>query len=235
MRPDGPARRSLIAAADPFPDDPKVSVDAIDEAAGPVDWDKYALVIWAGVLPAGEVAEQLDIYVKSGGALICFPPGEESGSAFESVSWGAEKVFGTPLNVTHWDAQDSPLANAESGSPLALSTLRIQRARPITSGGGIRAVFGDNQAFLTEREIGKGRVYFCSTLPQPDWSNLGDGQVLVPMLQRILQLGARRFAAGSFLAAGDASLLADPDGWISLDAPGKDVRTQAGFIGGERG
>ena len=60
----------------------------------------------------------------------------------------------------------------------------------ILSGGEIRAATGDNQPILTERVLGKGRLWFCATLPDPQWSSLGDGRVLVPMLQRMLQQGA---------------------------------------------
>jgi hypothetical protein len=133
------------------------------------------------------------------------------------------------FRVTHWDVQDGPLANSDSGTPLALPGLQIARAKAIASGGDIRAVFGDNRPFLTERVLSKGHVYFCATLPQPNWSTLDDGRVLVPMLQRILQEGSKRFAAGSFLDAGDATLIENPSGWTSLDSSTpRDVRSQAG-------
>jgi hypothetical protein len=49
------------------------------------------------------------------------------------------------------------------------------------------------------------------------------------MLQRILQEGAKRFAAGTFLDAGDASLIENAAGWTSLEPPPpRDVRSQAG-------
>jgi hypothetical protein len=230
--PDDASRRCLQAAADPFPDDPKLSCDAMEQAAADTDWDKYALVIWSAPLPGGDVAKRLEEYVRSGGALIFFPSGVAGGNAFATASFGEALTSeaGKPFNVIHWDAQDGPLADSESGTPLAVSSLAILRAAPIASGGDVRALFGDNHPFLTERVLGAGHLYFCATLPQPDWSTLGDGRVLVPMLQRILQQGANRFAAGSFIDAGDAFLIDNPSGWMSLDAPGqtKDVRSQVG-------
>ena len=133
------------------------------------------------------------------------------------------------MRVIHWDAQEGPLADSVSGEPLALPALEISRARGINSTGEVRAVLGSNQPFLTAQVLGKGRVYFCATRPQQDWSTLADGRVLVPMLQRMLQEGGKRFDAGSFLDAGDASLIDNPAGWTALDTPGpRDIRSQAG-------
>jgi hypothetical protein len=229
--PDDATRHCLASAADPFPDDPKLSCDVMDQPGAEIDWDKYALVVWDAPLPTGDVAKKLQHFAETGGALIFFPTDAADGNAFLSTSWGEEKMTpaGQPSRVTHWDAQDGPLADSESGTPLALPTLQVLRAKAISSGGEIRAVFGDNHPFLTERGQGKGRVYFCATLPQADRSTLDDGRVLVPMLQRMLQEGAKRFAAGSFLDAGDASLIENGSGWTSLDSPApRDIRSQAG-------
>jgi len=228
--PDDASRRCVAAAADPFPNDPKLSCDTIEQPGPVTEWDKYALVIWHAPLPAGDMARRLQQYVEAGGALVFFPAAEGGGNTFATVSWGEGITSGAqPLRVVHWDTQDGPLADTESGTPLALPALQVLRAKTISSGGNIRAVFGDNRPFLTERLVGKGRVYFCATLPQSDWSSLDDGRVLVPMLQRILQQGAKRFAAGTFVDAGDASLIENPTGWTSLDpAPPRNVRSQAG-------
>jgi hypothetical protein len=231
IAPDDASRRCLASAADPFPDDPKLSCDVMEQPGAEIDWDKYAVVVWHAPLPTGDVAKKLQHFAETGGALIFFPTGAADGNAFLSTSWGDTKTapVGQPFRVTHWDAHDGPLADSESGTPLALPTLQAVRAKPISSGGEVRAVFGDNQPFLTERVQGKGGVYFCATLPQPDWATLDDGRVLVPMLQRILQEGAKRFAAGSFLDAGDASLIDSAGGWTSLDSPApRDIRSLAG-------
>jgi hypothetical protein len=231
--PDDDGRRSLAAAADPFPNDPKIACDTMEQPAPGIDWDKYALVIWTAPLPAGEIAARLRQFAQSGGALIFFPSNSSTTTAaFAGISFDppAPAPPGQPLRVIRWDAHDGPLADSESGAPLALPALQIFRARPIAAPtGDVRALFGDNRPFLTELGLGDGRVYFCATLPTPGWSTLDDGRVLVPLLQRILQTGSRRFAAGSFLEAGDASLIDDPAGWTSLDsATPRDIRSQAG-------
>ncbi len=222
--PDDPARRCLTVAAAPFPNDPKLQCDLIDHPVTSVDWDQYALVIWTAPLPKADAAAPLRHFVESGGSLIFFPSASSvpsSANTFFPTSFGSPRTApaAQPLRVTHWDTQNGPLANSKSGAPLALPSLRILRAAPITSGGDIRASFGDNEGFLTERVSGKGHVYFCATLPRPDWSTLDDGRVLVPMIERILDEGAKRFTAGSFLDAGDASLIDNATGWINLDSP----------------
>jgi len=227
--PDDASRRCLLAAADPFPDDPKLSCDAMERPASDMEWNKYALVIWSAPLPVGGVAEQLRHFAEAGGAVIFFPSPAADGNSFATAAWGEAKSAPEPYRVTHWDEQDGPLADSEAGTPLALPALEVLRSKAISSGGEIRAVFGDNRAFLTERVLGKGRVYFCATLPRADWSTLDDGRVLVPMLQRILQEGAGRFAAGSFVEAGDASLLENGGGWRCIDPQEPlDIRSQAG-------
>ncbi|HEX4084433.1 MAG TPA: hypothetical protein VHY22_05970, partial [Chthoniobacteraceae bacterium] len=228
--PDDAVRRVLTAAADPFPDDPKLSCDTMDAPGSGMEWDKYALIVWSAPLPTGDAARQLEKFAAAGGAVIFFPTGGADGNSFAAASWGDVRSAGaTPFRVTHWDAQEGPLADSESGEPLALPALEISRARVINSGGEVRAVLGSNQPFLTAQVLGKGHVYFCATLPRRDWSTLEDGSVLVPMLQRMLQEGGKRFTAGSFLDAGDASLIDNPGGWTCLNAPGpRDIRSQAG-------
>ena len=41
------------------------------------------------------------------------------------------------------------------------------------------------ESFFRRKTIGQGVVYSFSTLPNRDWSNLGEGFVLVPLLIRI--------------------------------------------------
>jgi hypothetical protein len=229
--PDDASRASLAAAADPFPSDASISCDAMDHATENMDWDKYAAVIWESPLPAAPAASRLEALAKAGGSVIFFPTGTPDPSSFLGGGWGqrVDATAGNPLPVQHWDQHDGPLADSESGTPLALPQLQILRAQPPLSAGEIRAAIGDNEALLTERIVGRGRVYFCATLPRGDWSSLGDGDVLVPMLQRIIAQGAARFSAASYMDAGDPVLLQDPAGWISLDGTAqRDVRTQAG-------
>jgi hypothetical protein len=236
--PDDASRASLAAAADPFPADASLSCDVMDHIPATLEWAKYAAVVWSDPLPTGEVASRLEAYARTGGAVIFFPAVAPDSNSFLGAAWGQrmDATAGSVLRVTHWDQHDGPLADAEAGTPLALPALQILRAEPLVSGGDVRAAIADDEPLLTERITGRGRIYFCGTLPRQDWSNLGDGDVLVPMLQRIVAQGAARFSAASALDAGDAALLQDPAGWISVDgASSRDIRFQAGiYRKGER-
>jgi hypothetical protein len=204
----------------------------MDRLRAAIDWDQYTAVIWAAPLPTGEAASRLEAYARSGGAVIFFPGAAPDINSFLGAAWGprADAPAGGALRVTHWDQHDGPLADAEAGTPLAVPALQILRAEPVLSGGDVRAALADDQPLLTERITGHGRVYFCGTLPRADWSTLGDGDVLVPMLQRIIAQGAARFSSASTLDAGDAALLQDAAGWIDIDGtPPRDVRSQAGI------
>ena len=47
--------------------------------------------------------------------------------------------------------------------------------------------FSDGTAFLTQQVLGKGFIYRFSTLPLKDYSNLEEGFVLVPIIERIFK------------------------------------------------
>src|SRR5207244_8756486 len=69
-----------------------------------------------------------------------------------------------------------------------------------------------------------------------DWSSLGQGPVLVPMMQRLLQMGSRRLQQTSFITCGELSPVEQGKQWVSVDsAAPKDIRVEAGvYRSGER-
>src|SRR4029079_5783891 len=79
-------------------------------------------------------------------------------------------------------------------------------------------------------------IYFCGSLPNRDWSSLGQGPVLVPMMQRLLQIGSQRLQQASFVACGELSLADQGKKWVPVDSIGrKDIRFDAGvYQSGER-
>jgi hypothetical protein len=98
------------------------------------------------------------------------------------------------------------------------------------------AAFDDGQALLVRQSLGQGEVYFCATLPLLAWSEMGDGLVVVPMLQRLLATGSRRLQRDSVaecgqIGAGDLQLE-----WTSIETGQRgDVQTQAGvYQSGDR-
>lgn len=224
---DGPAGLFLRYAAAPSGE----RCDVITGKTEGTDWLKYALVVWQAPLPAGKTAEQLRAFAQRGGVIIFYPPGASDSNSFAGAGWGNVETAGNdqPFHIVHWDQQEGPLAKTSEGLNLPLSALACQRRQDIVSGGESRAAFADSKPFLTERTAGSGRVFFCATSPDPEWSTLGDGRVLVPMLQRLLDLGGKRFSAASSFFAGDPTLAGNPGAWTSVVAPGKDVRFDAGI------
>jgi len=205
---DGPATARLRFAAAPDRTRADRVADLIPAAnAGSVAWKETALVIWTGPAPDEAVAKSLQGWVEGGGVLLCFPGGPDVTSGPLGVAWGSpeDAPKTAPFHVTTWDELDGPLARTDSGSPLPLAKLDIAR-RQIPSAGEtahVAAVFSDGRAFLISRQAGTGRVFACATMPDTDWSSLGDGFVLLPMVQRLLTLGGQRLAPPVMGIAGE--------------------------------
>jgi hypothetical protein len=177
----------------------------------------------------------LQDYAGSGGVVVFFPPGTADTNSFAGAGWGAveDAASEQPFTVFHWNEQDGPLAKSDEGLSLPVAGLAMLRRQAIVGGGEPLASFADSKPFLTGRALGRGGVFFCATLPNPQWSSLGDGRVLVPMLQRLEEQGGKRLSGAVSLDAGDPSLVENPAGWTSVDAPNKDVRFDAGIYRNE--
>ncbi|MEQ2009362.1 MAG: BatA domain-containing protein, partial [Limisphaerales bacterium] len=128
------------------------------------------------------------------------------------------------------ESAEAPAApNASPLLPFAFSLLA-------SASGTALASLADGSPLLTRRALGKGQFFFCATVPHDDWSTLGDGPVLVPMLQRLLQTGARRLNQETMVACGELSALDRAKQWTSADgSTGKNIALNAGiYRAGER-
>ena len=67
------------------------------------------------------------------------------------------------------------------------------------------ASFQDGIPLLARTAVGQGAAWFLATLPRPDWSSLADGNVLIPLVQRLLQSSARRQEKALFAVAGESN------------------------------
>ncbi len=168
-----------------------------------VEWKDYAAVLWQSKLPEGDTAKQLQAFVEMGGVVLFLPNGDAG--KFGDQGWG--ELQNAPADkdypVARWEERDGPLAKTDEGLSLPVNELIVIRRQSITGDAVPLATFSDGAALLTRRNVGKGQVFFCATLPNLDWSDLSDGGVLVPMLQRVVQAGGRRFTQGAQLACGD--------------------------------
>ena len=197
-----------------------------------------SLLIWQAPLPGGADAQRVQSFAASGGVVVFFPPGLPDARQFNGLGWGT--VQNAPdadgFRILRWDEDEGPLARSDAHASLPLAQTSFQRRQLISGQKNVLAAFDDGTAFLTRQTLGKGEVYFCSTLADPAWSSLGDGPVLVPMLQRMMQAGSRRVQQISSVACGELSLTDRKLPWVSVDsAAQKDIRTQAGvYRSGDR-
>jgi len=203
------------------------------------NWADKSLIAWTGPLPDEATTKRLKTFIEEGGAVIFFPPGRTDGSTFLGAGWGEiqnageEKTF----RIARWDEQDGPLMKTDEGLSLPVNELAVARRQQITGERTVLASFDDGTPLLVRRAVGKGQFFFCATLPLDEWSSLGDGSVLVPMMQRLLATGARRLNQDTMIAAGELSPADRARQWVSLDTTDKpkDIATQAGvYRSGDR-
>ena len=145
------------------------------------------ILIHQGEFDAGD-EEILQNFALNGGTLVLFPPESGKPSTSEFLSWGAlEKMEKDEyFQINGWRRDSGLLANSSDGNRLPLDRLDI-KVRRIPSQGQPLAYYSDGKPFLTSMTVGRGVVYAFSTLPIKSWSELDNGYVLVPALQRLIE------------------------------------------------
>ena len=170
-------------------------------------WKETALIVWLAPEPGEAIAKSLQAWIETGGVLLCFPPGGEAATGPLGLPWSATESAPTnaPFRVTAWDDLDGPLARTDNGSPLPLARLEVGRRQipAATKTTHVVAAFADGRPFLVGRKLGAGQIFACATLPDPEWSSLGESLVLLPMVQRLLALGGQRLAPPDMAVAGE--------------------------------
>ncbi|WP_411826209.1 BatA domain-containing protein [Luteolibacter sp. AS25] len=167
-----------------------------------------ALIIWAAPLPTGTNATILENFVNSGGQLVFLPDETESKSDFLGMEWEplelAEK--GKFFILQDWNQTDGPLRDGLDGTSIPAERLRaIKRAIPSGDATSLSR-WEDGEPFLTRKVVDQGIVWFLGSTPDYTWSNLGDADVLLPAIQRILTLGTDRFDASFLTEVGSDSV-----------------------------
>jgi hypothetical protein len=189
-----------------------------------------SLILWQEPLPSGAAADSLRQFAEEGGVVVFFAPGGVGAQTFNGARWGEvqETESDKGFQVLRWDQDQGPLARSDDRSSLPLSQVSFFKKQAISGAGNTVAAFEDGSPFLTRQTLGKGEIYFCASLPRDDWSSLGEGTIFVPMMQRLLQSGAKRLQQVSIVSCGELRPSDLAKQWVSVDAPGKDVRFQAG-------
>ena len=135
-----------------------------------------------------KVEKVLEEFVIKGGSLVLFPPEVTSSDGSKLLSWNSleEKLEDEIFQVSNWREDSGLLTNSSDGNRLPLDRLAIKRRRTPQQGETL-AYYSDGKPFLSCLTLGKGIVYFFSTLPLDSWSSMSDGYVLVPALQRLIE------------------------------------------------
>ena len=203
----------------------------------PADLRDATLVVWQAPLPEGEMANALRRFADEGGRVVFFPPGQPSTARFAGLGWGEKQTSDdTGFAVGRWDEDQGPLANTDEGLLLPLAKLGVRQRQLVVGQAAVLAAFDDAKALLVRQALGQGEVYFCTTLPLLAWSEMGDGLMVVPMLQRLLAAGSRRLQRDSVAECGQVSAGDLQLEWTSAETGLRgDVRTQAGvYKNGDR-
>jgi hypothetical protein len=235
---DAEVARYLELAADPVAglQQGERLLTSPDQVAS-LDLQAVALVAWQCGAPVGAATNRLHTFVEGGGTVICFPPARRDAAGIFGLKWGPIEAAteAKPYRVSTWEENQGALANTDSGMSLPVSELAILRRQlPQAEGASAAewypvASYIDGTPFLSRRSIGRGVVYACTTLPREDWSSLGDGYVLVPMIQRMLESGGVRLARARTAICGAWRGADDGAVWVCADAQDqKDIRWQAG-------
>lgn len=180
------------------------SIELAASSAHQINWNTTTLVIWQAPLPEGPVAQELSRYIESGGAALLLPPSGESDTNFLGLSWGKKSSSprGQYFIVGEWDQTDGPLRNGLEGTPIPVPKLKAIHRRAILGDATTLASWDDTKPFLIRKVSGNGTAIFAATLPDYTWSNLGDADVLLPVVQRMIAVGDRRFGSAFASIAG---------------------------------
>lgn len=210
VAPAGEAADYLTLASAP-PGFGNQNTSRIDPAqAGTLNTSDLAAILWAAPLPTGPAFDTITHFLTSGGHVLFLAPGSASENSFADLKWSAptEAPAGKFFILKDWNHSDGPLRDGLDGTPIPAERMRaIRRQIPLGDASPL-ARWEDEEPFITRRIVDHGTAWFLGTTPDYTWSNLGDADVLLPTVQRIIAAGADRFDASYLTTVGsDATQL----------------------------
>ena len=235
VSPAGESADYLALAAAP-PGFGNLSTKRVDPAqAATAITPDLAAILWAAPLPAGSAAEAVQRFLTSGGQVLFLPPGIPSENTFVDLKWSdpAEAPAGKFFILKDWNHTDGPLRDGIDGTPIAANRLKaIRRQMPLGDATPL-ARWEDGEPVITRRIVDHGTAWFLGTLPDYTWSNLGDADVLLPAVQRIIAAGSDRFDASYLTTVGsDITRLTPGEVRSRLDDYGSPDPTNAEYEAG---
>ncbi|NQX00259.1 BatA domain-containing protein [bacterium] len=181
------------------------SIQRIDPAnAATLNTGELAAILWAAPLPTGPAYGVIDRFLSSGGQVIFFPPGISSDDTFLDLKWAAptQAAAGKFFILKDWNHSDGPLRDGIDGTAIPAERLRAIRRQVPQGDATALARWEDGEPFITRRIVDHGTAWFVGSQPDYTWSNLGDADVLLPTVQRIVGAGADRFDASYLTTVG---------------------------------
>lgn len=235
VAPAGEAADYLTLAAAP-PGFGNQASERIDPAnAASLVLADFATVLWAAPLPTGPASELLKRFLISGGQVIFLPPGISSENTFLDLKWAdaTDAPAGKFFILQDWNRADGPLRDGIDGTPIPAERLRaIRRQIPVGDATAL-ARWEDGEPLITRRIVDQGTAWFLGSLPDYTWSNLGDADVLLPTVQRIITSGAERFDASYLSSVGsEAAQLLPGETRTRLDDHGTPDPANAAYESG---
>lgn len=240
VAPQGEAASYLALAAAP-PGYGNQQVERIEPTnAASMNIADLSAILWAAPLPTGPTANLIENFIRDGGHVMFLPPAAASAAASENAFLGtswvprSEAPRGAFFILQDWNRSDGLLRDGLDGSPITADRLRaIFRHVPQGDALASLARWEDGEVFLARQVLDRGAAWFLGSLPDYTWSNLGDADVLLPAVQRLITDGADRFDAGYLTTVGarDAQLFAD-ETRARLDDYGKPDPANAAYEAG---
>lgn len=204
VAPAGEAADYLTIAAAP-PGFGNQSTQHVDPGqAGALATGDVAAIIWAAPLPTGPAYDTISRFLTSGGHVLFLPPGVASDLTFLDLKWSAptEAPAGKFFILKDWNHSDGPLRDGIDGTPIPAERLRAIRRQIPQGDASPLARWEDEEPAISRRIVDHGTAWFLGSTPDYTWSNLGDADVLLPTVQRIISAGADRFDASYLTTVG---------------------------------
>lgn len=216
VAPQGESASYLALAAAP-PGYGTQQAERLDPAtvATALNTSELSAILWATPLPTGPIANTLENFIRDGGHVMFLPSGRAvTETTFLGANWSplAEADRGSFYILQDWNRTDGLLRDGLDGTPVTADRLRAIR-RQVPQGDTLAhlARWEDGEPFISRLVLDRGTAWFLGSIPDYTWSNLGDADVLLPAIQRLVTAGSDRFDAGYLTTVGarDSELFAD--------------------------
>lgn len=193
---------ALAAAPPGFGNQSTLRVDPANAAS--LNTGDLAAILWAAPLPTGPAYELINRFLTSGGHVIFFPSAISSDDSFLKLKWSnpVEAPAGKFFILKDWNHSDGPLRDGIDGTPIPAERLKAIRRQVPSGDATALARWEDGEPFIARRIVDHGTAWFVGSLPDYTWSNLGDADVLLPTVQRVIAAGADRFDASYLTIVG---------------------------------